>query len=69
MSSRQAYPAMPPRHDAKCAGCDVAYRRVERGPGGARVVVKARLKMVFIAGQLARLCDKCRRTNRPVRSR
>lgn len=64
MSTRQAYPAMPPHAEAKCAGCDVPYRRVEWFPGNARVVTKHRLKMCLVAGERVRLCDKCRKLNR-----
>lgn len=64
MSQRQTYPAMPPRRDAKCEGCDVPYRHLEPFPGGARVVERHRLKMCLVAGVCARLCDKCRKLNR-----
>jgi hypothetical protein len=64
MSTRQAYPAMPPHRDTKCEGCDVPYRRVDIFPGNARVVVKHRLKMCLVDGKRARLCDKCRKLNR-----
>ena len=63
MSARQAYPALPPKRRAKCEGCDVPYLRIER-IGTVRVVVKHRLKLVMVNGQLARFCDKCRKTMR-----
>jgi hypothetical protein len=64
MSSRQAYPALPPKLTATCEGCKVPYRRVVGFHGNSRIVVKHRLKLVLVNGLLARLCDKCRKLMR-----
>ncbi len=61
MSTRQAYPALPPQRDATCEGCNVPYLRPDLLAWHTRVLVQARLKLVNVNGALTRLCDKCRR--------
>jgi hypothetical protein len=61
VSTRQAYPALPPQRDAVCEGCRIPYLRPELLVSQTRVTVRARLKLVNVDGNLARLCDKCRR--------
>lgn len=61
MSTRQAYPAIPPQRDAVCEGCKTPYLRPELLVWQTRMSVRARLKVVNVNGHLARLCDNCRK--------
>ena len=67
MSTRQAYPALPPKRGAKCDGCGRGQQIVKTAEPGHAYVTRLRLKLVYIDGQLGRLCDSCRKIARGER--